>query len=277
MPAGHTPSPSPGAPHGGRSPALSAARAGHAPSPSPGAPSGASSATPAVSPQPAADSVPSGSSAAGDNEVDSVASSQEHDQPAPPPVSPLRIRTRLQQGEPSTLSEALDNSNWRQAMDEEYKALMDNKTWHLVPPSRNKNLIDCKWVYRIKKRADGSIDRYKARLVAKGFKQRERVAKNQLAIRFVSSNDQVADGFTKSLLVKKLVEFKRNLNLSTGDKGDSNDDLIGGRDLECGRGDGAGSRWANLSRTSGDFFVGGAAPILAAAASVHDSGSFSAQ
>jgi hypothetical protein len=45
---------------------------------------------------------------------------------------------------------------------------------------------------------------------------RERVAKNQLAIRFVSSNDQVADGFTKSLPVKKLVEFKRNLNLSRG-------------------------------------------------------------
>jgi histone deacetylase 1/2 len=56
-------------------------------------------------------------------------------------------------------------------MEEEYNALIQNKTWHLVPPSNNKNLIDCKWVYRIKKRSDGTIDRYKARLVAKGFKQ----------------------------------------------------------------------------------------------------------
>ena len=55
-------------------------------------------------------------------------------------------------------------------MEEEYVALMKNKTCHLVPPSSNKNVIDCKWVYRIKKNADGTIDRYKARLVAKGFK-----------------------------------------------------------------------------------------------------------
>ena len=56
-------------------------------------------------------------------------------------------------------------------MDEEYTALMRNKTWHLVPNRKGKNIIDCKWVYRIKKKADGSIDSYKACVVVNGFKQ----------------------------------------------------------------------------------------------------------
>ena len=56
-------------------------------------------------------------------------------------------------------------------MDLEYAALMKTKTWHLVPSSHGKNIIDCKWVFKVKRRADGTIDIYKARLVAKGFKQ----------------------------------------------------------------------------------------------------------
>ena len=56
-------------------------------------------------------------------------------------------------------------------MDAEFLALQKNKTWHLVPPQKG-NVIDCKWVYIIKRRSDGKIDRYKARLVAKRFKQR---------------------------------------------------------------------------------------------------------
>jgi histone deacetylase 1/2 len=75
-------------------------------------------------------------------------------------------------GEPCTLVEALNDPKWQQAMQEEYDDLIENKTWYLVPPSRNRNLIDCKWVYRIKKKVDGSIDIYNAWLVAKGFKQR---------------------------------------------------------------------------------------------------------
>lgn len=57
-------------------------------------------------------------------------------------------------------------------MDEEFDALQKNQTWRLVPLPHGKNVIDCRWIYKIKRKSDGSIDRYKARLVAKGFKQR---------------------------------------------------------------------------------------------------------
>jgi histone deacetylase 1/2 len=75
-------------------------------------------------------------------------------------------------GEPDSLHEALADSLWKKAMQDEYDALLRNGTWHLVPPKQGTNLIDSKWVYKIKRKADGGIDRYKARLVAKGFKQR---------------------------------------------------------------------------------------------------------
>jgi hypothetical protein len=74
--------------------------------------------------------------------------------------------------EPANLDEALQDSNWRAAMNEEFDALKQNKTWRLVPFREGKNIIDCRWIYKIKRKADGSIDRYKARLVAKGFKHR---------------------------------------------------------------------------------------------------------
>jgi hypothetical protein len=71
-------------------------------------------------------------------------------------------------GEPELVKGALADPRWKQAMDDEYAALMKNGTWHLVPAT---NLIDCKWVFKVKHKVDGSIDRYKARLVAKDFKQ----------------------------------------------------------------------------------------------------------
>lgn len=73
---------------------------------------------------------------------------------------------------PLDLQSALADKNWKQAMDIEFDALCKNKTWHLVSPQKRRNVIGCKWVYKIKRRSDGKIERYKARLVAKGFKQR---------------------------------------------------------------------------------------------------------
>jgi histone deacetylase 1/2 len=74
--------------------------------------------------------------------------------------------------EPATLADALGNQKWRDAMDSEYQALLWNRTWHLVPHPKGKNVIRCKWVYKVKRKADGTIDQYKAHLIAKGFKQR---------------------------------------------------------------------------------------------------------
>ena len=57
-------------------------------------------------------------------------------------------------------------------MEQEFQALLKNGTWQLVPSVSGVNIIDSKWVFKVKRHADGSIERYKARLVAKGFKQR---------------------------------------------------------------------------------------------------------
>ena len=133
-----------------------------------------------------------GSSAAADPEATRAPGVHDATRGAEAPAV-LRPRTRLQAGfrqpkqfkdgtvryglltttgEPNNLDEALGNPNWKRAMDEEFMALQSNKTWRLVPQVPGRNVIDCKWVYKIKKNADGSIERYKARLVAKGFKQR---------------------------------------------------------------------------------------------------------
>ena len=54
-------------------------------------------------------------------------------------------------------------------MDEEIAALTTRGTWELVTRTVEVTVVTCKWVYTIKYKADGSIDRYKARLVARGF------------------------------------------------------------------------------------------------------------
>jgi hypothetical protein len=77
--------------------------------------------------------------------------------------------------EPPTFKIASQLSQWCQAMQDEYDALIKQGTWSLVPPPPNHNVVGCKWVYKLKTHSDGSIARYKARLVAKGFHQQQGV------------------------------------------------------------------------------------------------------
>ena len=73
--------------------------------------------------------------------------------------------------EPESYEEAYQNTKWLEAMKEEITALDKNQTWELVPKPKEAKPISCKWVYKVKTRPDGSIERYKARLVARGFSQ----------------------------------------------------------------------------------------------------------
>jgi len=58
------------------------------------------------------------------------------------------------------------------AMEKEITALLDNNTWTVVSLPRGKKPIDCRWVYKVKYKADGSVERLKARLVVKGYTQK---------------------------------------------------------------------------------------------------------
>jgi hypothetical protein len=54
-------------------------------------------------------------------------------------------------------------------MAEEIATLERTGTWDLVPYPPRARLITCKWVYKVKTRSDGSLERYKAHLVSRGF------------------------------------------------------------------------------------------------------------
>jgi len=75
--------------------------------------------------------------------------------------------------EPTSYNEASKQECWVKAMESELNALKHNKTWIFVDPRPNIKAIGSKWVYKVKYKADGSIERYKARLVAKGYNQVE--------------------------------------------------------------------------------------------------------
>lgn len=75
--------------------------------------------------------------------------------------------------EPANYEQARHDPQWVEAMNSEIRALEDNHTWSMVPLPSGHRPIGCKWVFKIKYHADGTIERYKARLVAKGFTQRE--------------------------------------------------------------------------------------------------------
>jgi hypothetical protein len=81
--------------------------------------------------------------------------------------------------DPEKFVEASGHPYWDTTMNEEYRSLMENDNWDLVPLPKGIKLVICKWVYRTKYASDGSVERHKAQLVSKGFSQVEGINYNE--------------------------------------------------------------------------------------------------
>ncbi|KAH9735112.1 hypothetical protein KPL71_017633 [Citrus sinensis] len=72
---------------------------------------------------------------------------------------------------PNSVQEALKDPKWKEAMNEEMNSLQKNSTWEVVDLPEGKTPVGCRWVFTIKYKADGTVERFKARLVAKRYTQ----------------------------------------------------------------------------------------------------------
>ena len=108
------------------------------------------------------------------------------------------------QYEPQFYHQAVKFPEWRIAMKEELDAMELNKTWSVVSLPKGKQSIGCKWIYKIKYKSDGSIERHKARLVAKGYNQQE-------GLDFIETFSPVAKLVTVKVLLALATSHKWHL------------------------------------------------------------------
>lgn len=99
---------------------------------------------------------------------------------------------------PTTVTQAMRDEKWRNAMFMVFDAVVRNGTFDLVPPMPTQNVIPTKWIYTLKYLPNGSLDRYKARLVARRFNQ-------QYGVDYVETFIPVIKSTTVQLVLEHVV------------------------------------------------------------------------
>lgn len=111
--------------------------------------------------------------------------------------------------EPINYKEAVncdDKEKWKVAMADEFDSLMKNNTWTLIEKPKNASVIDNKWVYKIKYKSNGEIERYKARLVVRGFTQQYGINYHETfspVVKYPSIRAILAIAASKNMLLKQ--------------------------------------------------------------------------
>ena len=88
----------------------------------------------------------------------------------------LDFMTYTLKGEPQTYKETVNSIEglmWKETINSEIESILQNLTWELVDLPPGCKPLSSKWVFKRKRKVNGSIDKYKARLVIKGYKQIE--------------------------------------------------------------------------------------------------------
>ena len=81
--------------------------------------------------------------------------------------------SQLISSEPSSYGDPTSKQVWVDAMIEEYKSIVKNDVWEVVPRPAGKSVVTSRWLYKVKHAVDDSVDKYKARFLARGFTQNE--------------------------------------------------------------------------------------------------------
>ncbi|KAL0427911.1 UNVERIFIED_CONTAM: Retrovirus-related Pol polyprotein from transposon RE1 [Sesamum latifolium] len=107
--------------------------------------------------------------------------------------------------EPKSYSQASKLEDWKAAMQSELDALEKNNTWEVTALPKNKRAIGCRWIFKLKLNADGSVNKHKARLVAKGYNQVE-------GIDYIDSFSPVAKAVTVRLVLSVAASLEWHLH-----------------------------------------------------------------